>query len=124
MVATSRNVDVDMKRKTQAQWIFDTENYYHDKDLDQIDIISAKGYSSVVNINLMSCSCFANSRGVNCYCLLVMETIQPVVSVACNEELTTVTPLEKPTTSTDKAIKRNLDEISLFVLSDNFQDLS
>ena len=125
LVAGTRNINVEMERTKQAEWIFNTKNFYHDVLNNQIEVLSAKGDISVVNIENMSCSCFANSHGVHCFCLSVVEMIDPPVTPITSdytykEELNKNIEQTLPK-SIDHEILGYLNEVSLFVHSDQFQ---
>ena len=125
MIASSRNVDINLERQIQAGTIFNEGQYFYDEENKQVEIVSKSGLVSVVNIDSYTCSCFASSHNITCTCITVAKMVVPPsdvppseLHVHFNNEIEEDKMAEK---STDILIQRKIDEINVLVNSEQFK---
>ena len=127
MVASSRNVDVNMERETQAMAIFNEAQYFHDKVNKQVEILLKSGFVSVVNLESYTCTCFASSHNITCTCVIVAKMVVPPLNVPSSDLHTRFeneTNEQMTEESTDVLIRRKLEEINVFINSEHFKTVS
>ena len=78
LIAASRTIDIEMERSSQANQIFESQQYFHDKTNHQIEIFCLNCTVSFFNLETYSCSCFAYSHGIKCVCSEVAQRVVPL----------------------------------------------
>ncbi|CAC5381447.1 unnamed protein product [Mytilus coruscus] len=77
LIASKRNIDLTVERRSEAMDVFNAEQYFYDRDNNQVEVLSRLGNVSVVNLTSFKCTCFANSHGIHCVCVMVAKMVVP-----------------------------------------------
>lgn len=109
MAAVLKNIDLDKEKIVQADLIHNLGQYHHDKDNEQVEIVSLPGSVSIVNLATQTCFCFANSHGIKCVCTIVANMVAPQYLNPCfvNTEVAE-TELKQPNESLDQKVRQKL----------------
>ncbi|CAC5392591.1 unnamed protein product [Mytilus coruscus] len=77
LIASKRNIDLTVERRSEAMDVFNAEQYFYDRDNNQVEVLARLGNVSVVNLTSFKCTCFANSHGIHCVCVMVAKMVVP-----------------------------------------------
>ncbi|CAG2223089.1 unnamed protein product [Mytilus edulis] len=125
-VATAKGVCIEQERVQAAASIYEIGDYFHDflnKSIEKIDNSSSV---SVVCTDTFSCSCYANSHGIECICLKVARQIVPSMNSSSlissyPDNHVDYIPMEL---SIEDSIRVKLGEINAFVNGDGLRHMS
>ncbi|CAC5372459.1 unnamed protein product [Mytilus coruscus] len=81
-VATDKGVCIEQERVQAAANIYEIGEYFHDISTKSIEIIDNSSSVSVVCTDTFSCSCYANSHGIECICLKVARQSVPSINLS------------------------------------------
>ncbi|XP_052075697.1 uncharacterized protein LOC127713103 [Mytilus californianus] len=123
LIASKRNIDLTVERRSEAMDVFNAEQYFYDRDNNQVEVLSRLGNVSVVNLTSFKCTCFANSHGKHCVCVMVAKLVVPSPDIESTSIDETKQQLIEDKETTDQAIKRKIEEINLYVNNKNFQTI-
>lgn len=125
MAAVLKNIDLDKEKIVQADLIYNLGQYHHDKDNEQVEIVSLPGSVSIVNLATQTCSCFANSHGIQCVCTIVANMVAPQYLNPCSVNIEVAeTELKEPNESLDQKVRQKLQAVNLVVNSLQFKEVS
>ncbi|VDI82347.1 Hypothetical predicted protein [Mytilus galloprovincialis] len=111
------------ERRSEAMNVFNAEQYFYDRDNNQVEVLSRLGNVSVVNLTSFKCTCFANSHGIHCVCVMVAKMVVPSPDIESTSIDETRQQLKEDKETTDQAIKRKIEEINIYVNNKNFQTI-
>ncbi|CAC5383706.1 unnamed protein product [Mytilus coruscus] len=123
LIASKRNIDLTVERRSEAMDVFNAEQYFYDRDNNQVEVLSRLGNVSVVNLTSFKCTCFANSHGIHCVCVMVAKMVVPSPYIQSTSIDETRQQLKEDKETTDQAIKRKIEEINIYVNNKNFQTI-
>ncbi|CAG2198936.1 unnamed protein product [Mytilus edulis] len=123
LIASKRNIELNIERRSEAMNVFNAEQYFYDRDNNQVEVLSTLGNVSVVNLTSFKCTCFANSHGIHCVCVMVAKMVVPSPDIESTSIDETRQQLKEDKETTDQAIKRKIEEINIYVNNKNFQTI-
>ena len=102
-IASKRNIDLTVERRSEAMNVFNAEQYFYDRDNNQVEVLSRLGNVSVVNLTSFKCTCFANSHGIHCVCVMVAKMVVPSPDIEYSSIDETRQQLKEDKETTDQA---------------------
>lgn len=80
---------------------------------------------SIVNLATQTCSCYANSLGIQCVCTIVANMVAPQYLNPCSVNIEVAeTELKEPNESLDHKVRQKLQAVNLVVNSLQFKEVS
>lgn len=80
---------------------------------------------SIVNLAIQTCSCYANSHGIQCVCTIVANMVAPQYLNPCSVNIEVAdTELKEPNESLDQKVRQKLQAVNLVVNSLQFKEVS